>query len=131
MLLLILITLLAQLQGLNGQAVDHNGITLDEKKQALEREMLNPFTLTSVVRPCSINFNDNPARGQQTSAEWLRIVFHDMITANLAGPGLGYVFRCTILHFFLQTMCHTNRIIVALMLLSALNQTVWKIPAFL
>jgi hypothetical protein len=104
MLLLALITLLSQLKGLNGQVVDHYGITLEEKKLALEREMLHPSTLNSVVRPCHVNFNDNPVRGQQTSAEWLRIIFHDMITANLAGPGLGYVFCFIVLLFISQGM---------------------------
>ncbi|KAH8676486.1 heme peroxidase [Tricladium varicosporioides] len=89
MLLPILATAFTFFQGLNGQAVDINGITLYEKLEEMERQMLNPFTLVSVVSPCSVNFNDDPNRGQQTSAEWVRIVFHDMITKNIAGPGLG------------------------------------------
>ncbi|RDL35895.1 uncharacterized protein BP5553_06507 [Venustampulla echinocandica] len=92
MLLPILITLFSQFQGLNGQAVndvDANGITLLEKIEEMERQILNPFTLVSVVTPCGVNFNDNQNRGQQTSAEWVRIIFHDSITANIAGPGLG------------------------------------------
>ncbi|TAQ86696.1 generic peroxidase [Chlorociboria aeruginascens] len=88
MLLPVLLALFTQIQGLNGQ-VDANGITLDEKILAMERQILQPFTLVSVVTPCSVNFNDNPERGEQTSAEWVRIVFHDSITANIEGPGLG------------------------------------------
>lgn len=76
---------------LNGQAVDINGITLYEKIEAMERQILQPFTLNSLVSPCSVNFGDSPNRGQQTSAEWVRIVFHDVITKGIAGPGLGYV----------------------------------------
>ena len=85
----ILLALFSQLQSSNGQAVDANGITLYEKIEEMERQILNPFTLNSVVTPCSVNFNDDPNRGQQTSAEWVRIVFHDAITKNIAGPGLG------------------------------------------
>ncbi|KAF4637778.1 hypothetical protein G7Y89_g297 [Cudoniella acicularis] len=89
MLFPILLTLASLSQGLNAQAVDAFGITQYEKIEAIERQILNPFTLVSVVSPCSVNFDDDPARGEQTSAEWVRIVFHDMITANAAGPGLG------------------------------------------
>jgi hypothetical protein len=91
MLLPILVVLSSLFQGLNSQAVDINGITLAEKVEEVERQMLNPFTLFNVVTPCSINFNGNQSAGEQTSAEWVRIVFHDMITANVAGPGLGFV----------------------------------------
>jgi hypothetical protein len=91
MLLPILVALFSLFQGLNSQAVDINGITLAEKVEEVERQMLNPFTLFNVVTPCSINSFDSPTRGEQTSAEWVRIVFHDMITANVAGPGLGFV----------------------------------------
>lgn len=96
MLLPILATAFAFFHGLNGQAMDANGITLYEKLEEMERQMLNPFTLVSVVSPCSVNFNDDPNRGQQTSAEWVRIVFHDMITKNIAGPGLGLVHSLSI-----------------------------------
>ncbi|KAH8815517.1 heme peroxidase [Xylogone sp. PMI_703] len=89
MLLPILLTIFSLLRGLNAEAVDANGITLSEKIIALQRQMLNPTTLFFLVTPCSVNFNDNPNRGEQTSAEWVRIVFHDSITANAAGPGLG------------------------------------------
>jgi hypothetical protein len=91
MLLPVLIALFPLFRGLNSQAVDANGITLAEKVEEIERQMLNPFTLFNVVTPCSINSFDSPTRGEQTSAEWVRIVFHDMITANVAGPGLGFV----------------------------------------
>jgi hypothetical protein len=89
MLLPVLITLFSQFQGLNSQAVDANGITLYEKIEELERQLLNPFTLVSLVSPCSVNFGFPQEQGEQTSAEWVRIVFHDVITANIAGPGLG------------------------------------------
>ncbi|RFU35541.1 hypothetical protein B7463_g815, partial [Scytalidium lignicola] len=89
MLVLTLFALFSLFHGLNSEPVDANGITLSEKIEALERQILNPTTLVFVVTPCSINSNDNPNRGEQTSAEWVRIVFHDMITANIEGPGLG------------------------------------------
>lgn len=85
----ILFALAAAFHGLNAQAVDAFGITLYEKVEALERQLLDPATLNSLVTPCSVNFGDNPFRGQQTSAEWVRIVFHDVITKGIAGPGLG------------------------------------------
>lgn len=85
-----LLILAAAVHGLNAQAVDINGITLYEKVEAIERQLLDPFTLNSLVSPCSVNFGDNPNRGEQTSAQWVRIVFHDAITKGIAGPGLGY-----------------------------------------
>lgn len=40
------------------------------------------------VNPCSFFRTGNPNSGEQTSAEWVRIVFHDAITADLvAGTG--------------------------------------------
>jgi hypothetical protein len=85
----------AAIRGLHAQAVDANGITLYEKVEAIERQLLDPFTLNSLVSPCSVNFGDDPNRGEQTSAQWVRIVFHDVITKGIAGPGLGYGFPYT------------------------------------
>jgi hypothetical protein len=93
-------------QSLNCQALDPktvfdaNGISLYEKIEEIERQLLNPFTLNSLVTPCHEDFgldqpgfNDTDTVGEQTSAEWVRIVFHDSITHGIAGPGLGSVTR--------------------------------------
>ena len=71
--------------------IDANGISLFDKIEEIERQLLQPATLNSLVLPCSLNAQANPNEGQQTSAEWVRIVFHDCITKGIAGPGLGYV----------------------------------------
>ncbi|KAG9236919.1 putative L-ascorbate peroxidase 6 [Amylocarpus encephaloides] len=90
MILPLFIALLTQIQGICGQSVDKNGVTILEKIEEVERQMLNVFTLVSVVAPCNkISAPENPHSGQQTSAEWVRIVFHDTITKNIEGPGLG------------------------------------------
>ncbi|KAF4631414.1 hypothetical protein G7Y89_g6715 [Cudoniella acicularis] len=88
-ILLIFFLLFQGLKSADLGLVDANGITLGEKVEALERQLLDPNALSVVVSPCSSNFHDDPLRGEQHSAEWVRIVFHDMVTANVAGPGLG------------------------------------------
>lgn len=71
--------------------IDSNGISLFEKIEEMERQLLNPQLLSSLVNPCFINVFSNPNEGRQTSAEWVRLVFHDAITKNIEGPGKGYV----------------------------------------
>lgn len=85
-----LLMVAAAIHHINAQTVDSLGITNYEKVEAIERQLLDPFTLNSLVSPCSVNFGDDPNRGEQTSAQWVRIVFHDAITKGIAGPGLGY-----------------------------------------
>ena len=88
MLLLALVTLFAQFQGLNAQ-VDANGLTLADKAEAVELRLLQPGSIDFGVSPCSNNLFQDPAQGEQTAAQWTRIVFHDAITANIAaGTGL-------------------------------------------
>lgn len=91
MLLPILLTLITQFHCLNSQAVDANGITLLEKVEAAERQILETqtFNLLEFVTPCSKNTCGPQSEQEQTSAQWMRIVFHDAITKNIAGPGLG------------------------------------------
>jgi hypothetical protein len=69
--------------------IDANGVSLFDKIEAIERQLLNPQVLNSLVVPCSLNAQADPHEGQQTSAEWTRIVFHDVITKGIAGAGLG------------------------------------------
>jgi hypothetical protein len=112
-----LLFLAAAIHHINAQAVDANGITLYEKVEAIERQLLDPFTLNSLVSPCSVNFGDDPNRGEQTSAQWVRIVFHDAITKGIQGPGLGYDSRNK---FSEEHVLTTTEV---LMHLSALNPT--------
>ena len=50
----------------------------------MEIQLLTPQTLLSIVTPCSLLFSADPNSGEQTSAEWVRIIFHDAITADIA-----------------------------------------------
>jgi hypothetical protein len=60
MLLITILTLLLQFQGLNGQALDANGISLAEKVLAIERLMLTPGTIDFQVAPCDFVLNGPP-----------------------------------------------------------------------
>jgi len=84
MLFLTLVTLTTLFNGLTAQTVDQNGVTLAEKTLNFERLILNPFGLNSIVEPCSKLFDGDPKSGETTSAEWIRIVFHDFATADVA-----------------------------------------------
>jgi len=89
MLLLTLVTIANLLRGTTAQAVDENGVSLADKTLHFERLILNPFGLNSIVEPCSKLFDGDPKSGETTSAEWVRIVFHDFATADVAA-GKGY-----------------------------------------
>jgi hypothetical protein len=94
MLLPILITLLLQFPVLiNCDAVDQYGVSLYNRLEVMERLLLNTDNVAVSVNPCSFFRTSFPVgsanSGEQTSAEWVRIVFHDSITANVAaGTGL-------------------------------------------
>jgi hypothetical protein len=91
MLLPIFITLLLQFSVVTCQAIDQYGISLYDKLEAMERLMLAQAGVDVSVNPCSFFRTGNLNSGEQTSAEWVRIVFHDSITANLvAGTGSAY-----------------------------------------
>lgn len=83
--------------GLSAQALDANGVSLDEKVLAIERLMLTPGTVDFQTSPCNslLNGPSNSSSelfaGEQTSAHWIRTAFHDFITANVAA-GTGCVF---------------------------------------
>jgi hypothetical protein len=88
----LLLSLVSLIQALDPKTViDANGISLFDKIEEMERQLLQPATLNSLVEPCSLNAQADPNEGQQTSAEWVRTVFHDCITKGIAGPGLGWV----------------------------------------
>jgi hypothetical protein len=124
MLLLLLTTLFSHFQGLLSQAVDANGVSLADRVLAMEIQLLTPQTLLSIVTPCSLLFGADPNSGEQTSAEWVRIIFHNAITADIAA-GTG-----SVQSFFSLSEIY-SRNIVALMLLLALNRTDLRTLAFL
>lgn len=79
MLPIISIILLARPKSVKAQ-VDINGISLADKVLWMERQLLTPGKVDFPVTPCSFLLNDNPNRGEQIFAEWVRIIFHDVIT---------------------------------------------------
>jgi len=88
MFLLLLTTLFSLFHSLFSQALDANGVSLEQKMEAMEVILLTPGTINFPVTPCNFSLNMDPHFGEQTSAEWVRIVFHDFVTANVsAGTG--------------------------------------------
>ncbi|KAH7348930.1 heme peroxidase [Rhexocercosporidium sp. MPI-PUGE-AT-0058] len=86
MLGFILLTILLQVTGNAAQALDSNGLSLADKVLAIERLLLTPGTIIFPVTPCNLTLNGPPAdiSGAQTAAQWVRTVFHDFITADVA-----------------------------------------------
>jgi hypothetical protein len=76
------------------------GISLAERVDAMEYILVEQaLAFTALINPCN-TFVDEvdslppsvpPNTGEQTSAAWVRIIFHDFITADVAA-GTGYVF---------------------------------------
>jgi hypothetical protein len=71
----------------------HRGITLAERVDAMEFVLVEqalPFT--QPINPCSTfidEIDSSPGSiplntGEQSSAEWVRLIFHDFITADIA-----------------------------------------------
>jgi hypothetical protein len=83
------IILAAQIGRSAGQALDENGVSLAEKVEAIELRLLQPGTMDFGVNTCGHLLNDNPNKGEQTAAQWVRIAFHDAVTHN-KNTGLGY-----------------------------------------
>lgn len=92
MILPILISLLLQFGSANAATVDKYGISLQDKMERMERMLLTNTNVEVSVNPCSFFRSGIPFAGEQTAAEWVRIVFHDAITADLAA-GTGSVFE--------------------------------------
>lgn len=82
--------LASQISSSVGQALDANGVSLAEKIEAIELRLLQPGTMDFGVNRCDFLLNDNPNKGEQTAAQWVRIAFHDAVTHN-KNTGLGYV----------------------------------------
>lgn len=86
MFIAILLSFCWHFQGLVAQALDVNGISLAEKVLAIERLLLTPGTIIFPVTPSNLTLNGPPVEisGAQTAAQWVRTVFHDFITADVA-----------------------------------------------
>lgn len=75
-----------------------NGIDPRDVYEEMEHIMVdnggtNNDAFVDAVTPCSnyVGFASNGSdRGEQSSAQWTRIVFHDFVTANVTA-GTGYV----------------------------------------
>jgi hypothetical protein len=69
------------------------GITMQDKIDAMDDLMLQENAFTDTISPCDIftgrsNISLLPGTGEQTTAEWVRLIFHDFITADVeAGTG--------------------------------------------
>lgn len=113
MLLSVVLSLLLFSQFLRSQETDKNGISLYEKMEEMERQLLRPNGLETWVSPCS-SFPKGD-KGDQTSAEWVRIVFHDMVTANISAGTGSVIFLGSELRFI-------NKQVVVLTHRSALNR---------
>lgn len=78
-----------------GQALAaQQGITMQDKIDAMDELLLTENAFTDVISPCDIftgrsNISLLPGTGEQTSAEWVRMIFHDFITADVEA-GTGY-----------------------------------------
>ncbi|KAG4423745.1 hypothetical protein IFR04_003170 [Cadophora malorum] len=86
MLGLTLLTTLLYITGIAAQALDANGLSLADKVLGIERLLLTPGTIIFPVTPCNLTLNGPPPEisGAQTAAQWVRTVFHDVITADVA-----------------------------------------------
>jgi hypothetical protein len=69
------------------------GITMQDKIDAMDDLMLEESTFDLAVSPCDVFTGPSnpllqPGTGEQTSAEWVRMIFHDFVTADVeAGTG--------------------------------------------
>ena len=85
------------LLGVLGVAVpavaDVTGIALRDMYEEIEHILVdnggyNSDGLTNAVNPCSNFVTGAATTGEESAAEWVRLVFHDAITADLdAGTG--------------------------------------------
>jgi hypothetical protein len=69
MLLLTIITLFLQFQGLNAEIPDQNGLYLADKVLAIERLMLTPGTIDFQVGPCNLDLNGPLAGSPEQSGD--------------------------------------------------------------
>lgn len=107
-------SVLSLLQGLAVASAYSNGIDPRDVYEEMEHIMVDNFGTNNdgfvdAVTPCSnyVGFATNiTIRGEQTSAQWTRIVFHDFVTANIsAGTGYDELIRNSCEPFLLGTDC--------------------------
>jgi hypothetical protein len=69
---------------------------MQDKIDTMDDLMLTEVAFDLVISPCDIftgrsNISLLPGTGERTSAEWVRMVFHDFVTADgEAGTGYGF-----------------------------------------
>lgn len=84
------------LLGVASAQTDSNGIEIRDKMEWMEHILVdnngtNNDGFMNAVTPCLnyVGFASNGSdRGEQSSAQWVRIAFHDFVTGNLT-TGLG------------------------------------------
>jgi len=76
---------------LSGVLAAPRGITMQDRVDAVEDILVSQSTnILAAINPCSVftGVFGPQEDGEQTSAEWVRLVFHDFITADVkAGTG--------------------------------------------
>lgn len=90
--------LLLLLPGSGWALSDSNGISARDRIEEMEHIIVdnggtNSDGFVAAITPCStyLGFAANATnRGEQSSAQWVRMVFHDFVTANVEA-GTGYV----------------------------------------
>jgi hypothetical protein len=96
------LSLLLLLPGSGWALSDSNGISARDRIEEMEHIIVdnggtNADGFVAAITPCStyLGFaSDATDRGEQSSAQWVRMIFHDFVTANIE-EGTGYVvLRC-------------------------------------
>lgn len=75
---------------------DFNGVTTQERMEELEHIMVDNGGFNSdgafgAITPCSVySFpgGSSQDQGEQTTAEWIRVIFHDFVTGDVSS-GVG------------------------------------------
>jgi hypothetical protein len=68
---------------------DINGIAARDIYEAIEHILVdnkgfNSDGLVNAISPCSNYINGNDNNGEQSTAQWVRVAFHDIATADVA-----------------------------------------------
>jgi hypothetical protein len=74
-------------------AADRDGIAIREIMEEMEHVIVdnqghNSDGLANAINPCSNFIGGTSSAGEQSTAEWVRLAFHDAVTADVsAGTG--------------------------------------------